>query len=45
MFINIREYRRTGKKLDISYAPNYLYEALESEIISKINKTLKKVSK
>lgn len=45
MAINIREYKRTGKKLDISYAPTYLYEALESEILSKINKTLKKVSK
>lgn len=45
MAINFREYRRTGQKLDISYAPNHLYEAYESEILSKINKTLKKVSR
>lgn len=45
MAINIREYKRTGKKLDISYAPTHIYDALESEILSKINKSLKKVSK
>lgn len=45
MAINIREYKRTGKKLDISHAPTYLYEALEQEILSKLNKTLRKVSK
>lgn len=45
MAINIREYKRTGKRLDISCAPTYLYEALSSEIQSKINKTLKKISK
>jgi Txe/YoeB family toxin of Txe-Axe toxin-antitoxin module len=45
MAINIREYKRSGKRLDNSCAPSYLYEAYESEILSKINKTLKKVSK
>ena len=43
--INIREYKRTGKRLDVSYAPTYLYDALSSEILPKINKTLKKVSR
>ncbi len=43
--INIREYKHTGERLDISSAPIYLYEALEAEILGKINKTLKKVSK
>ncbi len=43
--INFREYKRTGKKLDIAHAPNNVFEAYESEILSKINKTLKKVSR
>ena len=43
--LNVMEHKRTGKKLDISHAPTYLYEALSSEIQGKINKTLKKVSK
>lgn len=43
--INAREYERTGKKLDITHAPTYLYDALENEILNKVNKTLKKVSK
>ena len=45
MAINFREYRRTGQKLDISYAPNHLYEAYENDIIKKQSKTLKKVSR
>lgn len=45
MAINLREYKRTGKKLDISHAPIHIYDALESEVLSKINKTLKKVSR
>lgn len=43
--INFREYKRTGQKLDIEHAPNNVLEAYESEILSKINKTLKKISK
>ncbi len=43
--LNFREYKRTGKKLGIIDAPMHLYEAFESEILAKINKTLKKVSK
>lgn len=43
--INAREYERTGKKLDITHAPTYLYDAIETEILNKVNRTLKKVSK
>lgn len=43
--LNAINYRKKGRRLDYSFAPTYVYESIRESAHSKINKTLKKISR